>query len=203
MRRVKKAARIEEKKKKQKQNNKIILSNIFLFFLFFSLYLSSQRPRTVEQGIHFINFPWIFLFFFSHQIDAEFAFEIYDADGTKKIDANDLGDILRALNCNPTLALIEKMGGTKKRKEKLLSLEEFLPIYAQVKKEKEQGCFEDFVECLKLYDKNEDGTMLLAELNHALLALGKDPSPRPTSHQVNWLKCYFRLEQVNVWNQNK
>lgn len=105
--------------------------------------------------------------------EAEFAFSIYDADGTNKIDCNDLGDVLRALNCNPTLALIEKMGGTKKRGEKLLSLEEFLPIYGQVKKEKEQGCYEDFLECLKLYDKNENGLMLLAELNHALLALGK------------------------------
>lgn len=104
---------------------------------------------------------------------AEFAFSIYDADGSNKIDAYDLGDVLRALNCNPTLALIEKMGGTKKRNEKLLTLEEFLPIFSQVKKEKEQGCYEDFLECLKLYDKNENGFMLLAELNHALLALGE------------------------------
>jgi len=104
---------------------------------------------------------------------AEFAFSIYDSDGTNKIDCNDLGDVLRALNCNPTLALVEKMGGTKKRGEKLLSLEEFLPIYGQVKKEKDQGCYEDFLECLKLYDKNENGFMLLAELNHALLALGE------------------------------
>lgn len=107
--------------------------------------------------------------------EAEFAFQIYDADGSKKIDAHDLGDVLRALNCNPTLTLIEKMGGTKKRGEKLLSLEEFLPIYSQVRKEKDQGCFEDFIECLKLYDKNENGTMLLAELSHALLALGELP----------------------------
>lgn len=105
-------------------------------------------------------------------LEAEFAFSIYDADGTGKIDAYDLGDVLRALNCNPTLALIEKMGGTKKRNEKLLTLEEFLPILGQVRKEKEQGCYEDFLECLKLYDKNENGYMLLAELNHALLALG-------------------------------
>lgn len=68
--------------------------------------------------------------------------------------------------------MIEKMGGTKKRGEKLLSLEEFLPIYSQIRKDKEQGCYEDFLECLKLYDKNENGFMLLAELNHALLALG-------------------------------
>lgn len=89
------------------------------------------------------------------------------------IDAIDLGDALRALNCNPTLALIEKMGGAKKRGEKKITFEEFLPIYSQVKKEKDQGCYEDFIECLKLYDKNENGLMLLAELQHALLSLGE------------------------------
>lgn len=134
-----------------------------------------------------INFDNQFTFLFLHCVcfslhrvnltfwsaEAEFAFSIYDADGSNKIDAFDLGDVLRALNTNPTLAYIEKLGGTKKRGEKLLSLEEFLPIYAEVKKNKEQGCYEDFIECLKLYDKNENGMMLLAELNHALLALGK------------------------------
>lgn len=52
-------------------------------------------------------------------------------------------------------------------------LEEFLPIYAQAKKDKDQGCYEDFLECLKLYDKAENGLMLGAELTHTLLALGK------------------------------
>ncbi|XP_055699788.1 myosin light chain alkali [Phlebotomus papatasi] len=104
---------------------------------------------------------------------AEFAFSIFDLDGEDCIDANSIGDVLRALNCNPTLATIEKMGGTKKRGEKKLKIEEFLPIYAQVKKEKDTGCYEDFLECLKLYDKNENGLMLLAELNHNLLALGE------------------------------
>lgn len=68
---------------------------------------------------------------------------------------------------------ITKMGGTKKRGEKKVKLDEFLPIYAQVKKEKDMGCYEDFLECLKLYDKEENGTMLLAELQHSLTALGE------------------------------
>jgi Ca2+-binding EF-hand superfamily protein len=41
-----------------------------------------------------------------------------------------------------------------------------------VKNQKDQGSFEDFLECLKLYDKAENGTMLLAELEHSLKALG-------------------------------
>ena len=85
----------------------------------------------------------------------------------------DLGNVLRALNLNPTNATIEKLGGTKKRGEKLMKLDEFLPIYSQCKKDKEQGCYEDFLECLKLYDKQENGTMLAAELSHTLLALGE------------------------------
>ncbi|XP_005183160.2 myosin light chain alkali isoform X1 [Musca domestica] len=106
------------------------------------------------------------------QENIEFVFEVMG--GPDGIDAYDLGDALRALNLNPTLALIEKMGGTKQRKLKMIKFDEFLPIYSQVKKEKEQGCYEDFIECLKLYDKQENGTMLLAELQHALLSLGEN-----------------------------
>lgn len=81
--------------------------------------------------------------------------------------------MLRALNLNPTLASIEKLGGTKKKNEKKLKVDEFLPIFSQVKKEKEQGNFDDFLECLKLYDKEENGSMMAAELSHTLLSLGK------------------------------
>lgn len=104
---------------------------------------------------------------------AEFAFSIYDADGSNVVDAVDLGNVLRALNLNPTNATIEKLGGTKKKGEKLLKLDEFLPIYSQCKKDKEQGCYEDFIECLKLYDKEENGTMMAGELSHILLSLGE------------------------------
>jgi len=104
---------------------------------------------------------------------ASFAFSIFDLEGTGEVDMVNLGDVLRALNSNPTLATIEKLGGTKKKGEKKMKVEEFLPIFSQIKKDKDQGCYEDFLECLKLYDKNEDGTMLAAELTHTLLSLGE------------------------------
>jgi hypothetical protein len=51
---------------------------------------------------------------------ATFAFSIYDFEGNGTVDAFYVGDILRGLNLNPTLAVIEKMGGTKKRSKYLV-----------------------------------------------------------------------------------
>ncbi|XP_042859353.1 myosin light chain 1-like [Penaeus japonicus] len=103
----------------------------------------------------------------------KFTFSIYDFEGNGKIDAYYLGDCLRALNLNPTLAIIEKLGGQEKKKVKMLTLDEFTPIFAEVKKDKDAGSFEDFMEVLRLYDKAENGTMMFAELEHILLSLGE------------------------------
>ena len=46
-----------------------------------------------------------------------------------------------------------------------------------MKNSKDTGSFEDFIECLKLYDKMENGTMMLGELEHILLSLGKFKKP--------------------------
>lgn len=104
---------------------------------------------------------------------ARFAFDIYDFEGKARMDMFYLGDVLRGLNLSPTLKVIEALGGTKKKGDKFIKLEEFYPIYAEVKKSKDAGSFEDFVECCKLYDKQENGTMLLGELEHILLNLGE------------------------------
>jgi len=104
---------------------------------------------------------------------AKLHFDIYDFEGCGKVDAVRLGDLLRSLDLRPTNAAVEKAGGTKKKGEKQLSLEEFLPIYSQVKKDKDVGAYEDLMEGLKVYDKNENGTMMEAELAHTLLSLGE------------------------------
>merc|ERR1711909_8935 len=65
------------------------------------------------------------------------------------------------------------MGGTKKKGEKKFKLDEFLPIFSDVKKDKDMGTYEDFMECMKLYDKSENGLMIGAELFHILVSLGE------------------------------
>lgn len=126
-------------------------------------------------------------------------FDIYDFDGIGKVDAYLLGDLVRSLDLRPTQTAIEKAGGTKKKGEhtkqlhvssfghrliflmsllpstgeKILTLEEFLPIYSQLKKDKDCGAYEDLAEGMKVYDKNENGTMMAGELVHVMLMLGE------------------------------
>lgn len=100
-------------------------------------------------------------------------FDIYDFEGIGKVDAFHLGDLLRSMDIVPTQAAVLKSGGSAKLGEKKLALEEFLPIYSQFKKDRDVGAFEDFAECMKVYDKMENGTMLEAELAHILMSLGE------------------------------
>jgi len=104
---------------------------------------------------------------------AKLHFDIYDLEGVGKVDASNLGSIIRSLDLRPSDALIEKSGGTKKKGEKMLSLEEFLPIYSQIKKDKDCGAYEDLAEGMKVYDKNENGTMMAGELAHVMQNLGE------------------------------
>merc|ERR1711997_97203 len=85
------------------------------------------------------------------EVDAiEFAFDVYDFKGDGNVDAFYAGDLIRACNLNPTLKTINEIGGQSEKGKKKLS--------------KDQGGFHDFVEILKLYDKNDDNTMIGNEL---------------------------------------
>merc|ERR1711892_52007 len=92
------------------------------------------------------------------EIDAiEFAFHVYDFKGDGTVDAFYAGDLIRACNLNPTLKTIEEVGGQAEKGMKMMS--------KACKDSKEQGGFHDFVEILKLYDKNDDNTMIGEELS--------------------------------------
>merc|ERR1712203_917610 len=91
------------------------------------------------------------------EIDAiNFAFDVYDFKGDGKVDAFYVGDLVRACNLNPTLKTIKEIGGGSAKGEKFLSKPDVFPMY--------KGGFHDFVEILKLYDKNADDTILEFEL---------------------------------------
>jgi len=68
----------------------------------------------------------------------------------------------------------------KKTGEKTLKVEEFLPIYSEFYKmpAKNFGTYEDFMEGLKLFDKESNGLMSLAELTQVLVAMAEKLEPR-------------------------
>merc|ERR1711884_1005240 len=74
-----------------------------------------------------------------------------------------LGDCLRGLNLNPTLKMIDKLGGAKKKGEKFIKLEEFYPIYSEVKKSKDTGSFEHFLLSLGEKLEREEVDILIKE----------------------------------------
>lgn len=102
-----------------------------------------------------------------------FAFDVYDFKGDGKVDGFYIGDLLRACNLNPTLGTIDKLGGQKEKGKKILVVDDFYPLFKQAKESKDTGGIHDFVEILKLYDKNEDNTILGNELFRLLTNLGE------------------------------
>lgn len=83
--------------------------------------------------------------------------------------------------------------------EKKFKLDEFLPIYSDVKKNKDMGTYEDFMECMKLYDKSENGLMIGAELFHILVSLGQFSSTFIEGSSPSlFLWTFFFLLQVSV-----
>jgi myosin light chain 6 len=107
--------------------------------------------------------------------EAKQVFEVFDKKYEGKVDASCIGDMLRSLNIAVTNAECEKRGQTPKAGTKTISVEEFLAIYSEFFKmpEKTFGTYEDFMEGLKLYDKESNGLLSLGELSQVLVAMAE------------------------------
>jgi len=101
--------------------------------------------------------------------------DIYDWHGKGVLDMYYFMDIFYAMGMNLTKKTCVKYGQTDDYEKKFLKFDEVVSLVQQAVKEPEHtGNYYDYIELCKLYDKNENGTMMLAELETFLTLMGDE-----------------------------
>merc|ERR1711997_606077 len=101
--------------------------------------------------------------------------DVYDWHGKGELDMYYFMDIFYALGMNLTKKTTVKYGQTDDVEKKFCKFDEVVSLVQQAVKEPEHtGNYHDYVELCKLYDKNENRTMMLAELETFLSLMGDE-----------------------------
>ncbi|KAJ1367171.1 hypothetical protein KIN20_028029 [Parelaphostrongylus tenuis] len=108
----------------------------------------------------------------------EEVFQFYDTKGDSKIAVSQIASCLRSLDLQPTEALMERMTSQwKDHPETRITIEEFMPIYQNVKKEVgKRPTFEQFQIFLSHYDREGSGNVKLQDLRQLLQSSGEKMS---------------------------
>ncbi|KAK5978748.1 Myosin-2 essential light chain [Trichostrongylus colubriformis] len=126
----------------------------------------------------------------------EEAFQFYDTKGDSKIAASQIGNCLRSLQLQPTEGLIERMTQQwKDQPDARVSMEEFAPIYKNVKKEAgKPHTAEEFQSLLSHFDREGSGIIMLPDLRYMLQNSGE----RMTGRDVDLLLSHIEINEGKV-----
>ncbi|XP_052003860.1 myosin, light chain 1, alkali; skeletal, fast-like [Xyrauchen texanus] len=108
--------------------------------------------------------------------DYKEAFGLFDRVGDNKVAYNQIADIMRALGQNPTNKEVANILGNPSIDDmanKRVDFEGFLPMLQFVINSPNKASFEDYVEGLRVFDKEGNGTVMGAELRIVLSTLGE------------------------------
>uniref|UniRef100_A0A3Q2GI83 Myosin, light polypeptide 3, skeletal muscle n=1 Tax=Cyprinodon variegatus TaxID=28743 RepID=A0A3Q2GI83_CYPVA len=109
------------------------------------------------------------------QKDFKEAFGLFDRVGDNQVAYNQVADIMRALGQNPTNKAVVKILGNPSADDmanKRLNFDAFLPMLKEVDAQP-KGTYDDYVEGLRVFDKEGNGTVMGAELRIVLSTLGE------------------------------
>ncbi|KAJ0009449.1 hypothetical protein NQD34_001151 [Periophthalmus magnuspinnatus] len=110
--------------------------------------------------------------------DFKEAFGLFDRIGDSQVAFNQVADIMRALGQNPTNKAVTEILGNPTADDmanKRLNFEAFLPMLKKVDS-MPKGTVDDYVEGLRVFDKEGNGTVMGAELRIVLSTLGEKMS---------------------------
>lgn len=101
--------------------------------------------------------------------------DLYDWDGKGELDLFYLGDIFYGLGFNITKKICVGLGQTDEENKKFAKFDDVVKkVQEGLATKDHSGTFQDYMELCKLYDKNENGTMMLAELENILANLADE-----------------------------
>ncbi|XP_061918707.1 myosin, light polypeptide 3, skeletal muscle [Entelurus aequoreus] len=110
--------------------------------------------------------------------DFKEAFGLFDRIGDSQVAYNQVADIMRALGQNPTNKDVVKILGNPSAEDmanKRINFDAFMPMLKQVDA-LPKGTYDDYVEGLRVFDKESNGTVMGAELRIVLSTLGEKMS---------------------------
>jgi len=121
--------------------------------------------------------------------EAKDAFVIFDeAYEGNDVDAFYLGDILRALGCTLTNKSVAELGGTAELGAARIKFADFDPILAKAKGiTGDTGCKEDYIEGLKVFDKDGGGKVNMAEVKQVLCSLAEKMEEKEANNLMELL----------------
>ncbi|CAF0820038.1 unnamed protein product [Rotaria sordida] len=123
--------------------------------------------------------------------DIRDVFSLYDDRGDDHIPKHYLGEAVRALGLNPTEAEIRLLLSDLNRVERL-SMQQFQVIFERLSRQKEcVAPADEFVDGLRVFDKDGNGLIPATELRHLLTTLGE----RLTDDEVEQLIYEFEDKQ--------
>lgn len=104
------------------------------------------------------------------------AFSLFDKVGDGKVECAEVGNIMRALGLNPTESVVKKIiAEIDSTGERRITLEEFVPLFHdQSKKYVSADSNNDaFLEAFRIFDRDSNGSVSVAEIRHLLTSLGE------------------------------